>query len=83
MLSLAYLFFFLTLDVIGVVEEFEQVRKIPTKFGDKDIVRFRLCDGRLMSFAELSNFLELHTCYYYYIFIFGCLIFYCYMFAHT
>lgn len=34
-------------DVIGAVENFEKVTKIPTRFGERDIVRFKLCDARL------------------------------------
>lgn len=30
------------LDVIGVVEEFEKTKQISTRFGERDIVRFKL-----------------------------------------
>ncbi|XP_074356563.1 uncharacterized protein LOC141696303 [Apium graveolens] len=33
------------IDIIGVVEDFIKVSKIPTKFGDRDIVRFKICDA--------------------------------------
>ncbi|KAL8104560.1 hypothetical protein AgCh_028684 [Apium graveolens] len=32
------------IDIIGVVEDFEHISKIETKFGDRDIVKFRICD---------------------------------------
>lgn len=35
------------LDVIGVVEEFEKAKQISTRFGERDIVRFKLTNGRL------------------------------------
>ncbi|XP_074364501.1 uncharacterized protein LOC141705463 [Apium graveolens] len=33
-------------DIIGVVEDYESLSKISTKFGQRDIVHFRLTDGR-------------------------------------
>ncbi|KAK1384251.1 hypothetical protein POM88_021986 [Heracleum sosnowskyi] len=33
-------------DIIGVVEDFEHVSSIKTKFGQRNIVRFRITDGR-------------------------------------
>ncbi|KAK1367829.1 hypothetical protein POM88_033921 [Heracleum sosnowskyi] len=33
-------------DVIGVVEEFERVKEIQTMYGRRDIVKFRITDGR-------------------------------------
>ncbi|XP_074348532.1 uncharacterized protein LOC141687226 [Apium graveolens] len=33
------------IDIIGVVEDFIKVSKIFTKFGDRDIVRFKICDA--------------------------------------
>ncbi|XP_074374700.1 uncharacterized protein LOC141715117 [Apium graveolens] len=33
------------IDIIGVVEDFIKVSKTPTKFGDIDIVRFKICDA--------------------------------------
>ncbi|KAK1404475.1 hypothetical protein POM88_004080 [Heracleum sosnowskyi] len=32
--------------IIGVVENFEKLSPIPTKFGQRNIVKFRICDGR-------------------------------------
>ncbi|KAK1394388.1 hypothetical protein POM88_013444 [Heracleum sosnowskyi] len=34
-------------DIIGVVENFEKLSLIPTKYGQRNIVKFRICDGRL------------------------------------
>lgn len=34
------------LDVIGVVEDFERVKLISTMYGEKEIVKFRITDGR-------------------------------------
>lgn len=34
------------IDIIGVVEEFDEVIKIPTRYGQQDIVKFKLCDSR-------------------------------------
>ncbi|KAK1395127.1 hypothetical protein POM88_014183 [Heracleum sosnowskyi] len=34
-------------DIIGVVENFEKLSPIPTKYGQRNIVKFRICDGRL------------------------------------
>ena len=33
-------------DVIGAVEDFEKLSIIGTMFGDREIVKFRLTDGR-------------------------------------
>ncbi|KAK1396094.1 hypothetical protein POM88_005957 [Heracleum sosnowskyi] len=33
-------------DIIGVVENFEKLSHIPTKYGQRNIVKFRICDGR-------------------------------------
>ncbi|KAK1392515.1 hypothetical protein POM88_011571 [Heracleum sosnowskyi] len=33
------------IDIIGVIEEYENVKRIDTKFGDRDIVKFRICDS--------------------------------------
>ncbi|KAK1393682.1 hypothetical protein POM88_012738 [Heracleum sosnowskyi] len=33
-------------DIIGVVENFEKLSPIPTKYGQRNIVKFRICDGR-------------------------------------
>ncbi|XP_074347202.1 uncharacterized protein LOC141686036 [Apium graveolens] len=41
----AYKFEFLDLDVIGVIEDFEPLTKLDTKFGMRDIVKFRISDS--------------------------------------
>ncbi|KAK1362014.1 hypothetical protein POM88_046488 [Heracleum sosnowskyi] len=33
-------------DIIGVVERFERLRPVDTKFGEKNIVKFKICDAR-------------------------------------
>ncbi|KAK1356881.1 hypothetical protein POM88_050137 [Heracleum sosnowskyi] len=33
-------------DIIDVVENFEKLSHIPTKYGQRNIVKFRICDGR-------------------------------------
>ncbi|KAK1384319.1 hypothetical protein POM88_022054 [Heracleum sosnowskyi] len=33
-------------DIIGVIEDFERVKPINTMFGEKNIVKFRITDGR-------------------------------------
>lgn len=33
-------------DIMGVVEGFEEISKITTMFGERDIVKFRITDGR-------------------------------------
>lgn len=40
------IFVSLFVDVIGVVEGYDPLSKITTKFGLRDIVHFRLTDGR-------------------------------------
>ncbi|XP_074346355.1 uncharacterized protein LOC141685132 [Apium graveolens] len=32
-------------DIIGVVEEYEGLNKLHTRYGDRDIVKFRICDS--------------------------------------
>ncbi|KAK1394841.1 hypothetical protein POM88_013897 [Heracleum sosnowskyi] len=32
-------------DIIGVVERFERLRPVDTKFGEKNIVKFKICDA--------------------------------------
>ena len=34
------------LDIIGVLEDFENVKLIQTMFGERNIVKFRITDGR-------------------------------------
>ncbi|XP_074370648.1 uncharacterized protein LOC141711853 [Apium graveolens] len=33
------------IDIIGVVEEYEGLNKLHTRYGDRDIVKFRICDS--------------------------------------
>ncbi|XP_074327946.1 uncharacterized protein LOC141665860 [Apium graveolens] len=33
------------IDIIGVVEEYEGLNKLSTRYGDRDIVKFRICDS--------------------------------------
>lgn len=42
--------FTVVLDDVGVIEDFEKAKSISTKYGERDIVRFKLTDGRLTSF---------------------------------
>ena len=42
-----YLMLFLS-DVIGVVENLEQIANIQTRYGPKQFVRFSIYDGRLV-----------------------------------
>lgn len=40
---------------MGVVEGYENLSKITTKFGQRDIVHFRLTDGRYKILLDLKN----------------------------
>ncbi|XP_074327158.1 uncharacterized protein LOC141665075 [Apium graveolens] len=43
------------IDVIGVIEDFEPLTKLDTKFGMRDIVKFRICDFRLKEEGYLAK----------------------------
>ncbi|KAL8115180.1 hypothetical protein AgCh_021855 [Apium graveolens] len=43
------------IDIIGVVEDFIKVSKIPTKFGDRDIVRFKICDAWVGIWGDMAK----------------------------
>ena len=42
-------------DIIGVMEEFEPVTLIDTMFGKRDIVKFRITDGRFVLHLKLTS----------------------------
>lgn len=48
-------------DVIGVLEDFENVSKISTMYGEKDIVKFRITDGRHSSKVTVWGNLAVNT----------------------
>ncbi|XP_074362457.1 replication protein A 70 kDa DNA-binding subunit D-like [Apium graveolens] len=48
------------IDVIGVIEDFEPLTKLDTKFGMRDIVKFRICDSSINDLDIIQQITELY-----------------------
>ncbi|KAK1351257.1 hypothetical protein POM88_054532 [Heracleum sosnowskyi] len=48
-------------DIIGVLEDFENVKVIKTMFGERNIVRFRITNGRYSHKVSVSGKLDVTT----------------------